>query len=80
MHDAWFADEERVRKAVGLLEKPIVQHPNTREVRHGFLGLNTMKRGRIFYLKCHSIRHVSKTNTDTCPTLSLGIQLKVNFR
>ena len=36
MHDTWFADEERVRKAVGLLEKPIVQHPNAREERQGF--------------------------------------------
>lgn len=23
MHDAWFVDEESVRKAVGLLEKPV---------------------------------------------------------
>lgn len=39
MHDAWFADEERVRKAVGLLEKPIVQHDNnTREVRYGCMS------------------------------------------
>lgn len=33
MHDAWFADEENVRKAVGLLEKPVVDPmPNAREV------------------------------------------------
>ncbi|KAJ1378827.1 putative E3 ubiquitin-protein ligase, partial [Sesbania bispinosa] len=32
VHDAWFADEDRVRKAVGLLEKPVVQYsPNARE-------------------------------------------------
>ncbi|KAG4979624.1 hypothetical protein JHK85_033582 [Glycine max] len=66
VHDAWFADEERVRKAVGLLEKPIVQHPNTREVRHGFLGLNTMKRGRIFYLKCHSYISTSINDGPGC--------------
>ncbi|TKY67445.1 E3 ubiquitin-protein ligase ARI7 [Spatholobus suberectus] len=35
VHDAWFADEERVRKAVGLLEKPIVQHLNTSELTCG---------------------------------------------
>ena len=33
MHDEWFADEVKVRKAVGLLEKPVVQFPNCREVR-----------------------------------------------
>jgi len=42
VHDAWFADEERVRKAVGLLEKPVVQHPNTSEVRYGWLGFTTV--------------------------------------
>ncbi|RZR83754.1 hypothetical protein BHM03_00010450 [Ensete ventricosum] len=31
VHDEWFADEERVRKIVGLLEKP-VEMPNSREV------------------------------------------------
>lgn len=24
MHEEWFADEERVRKSAGLLEKPVV--------------------------------------------------------
>lgn len=37
MHDEWFADEEKVRKVVGLLEKPVVQFPNAREVRTHFL-------------------------------------------
>lgn len=27
VHDAWFADEEGVRKAAGLLEKPVVEFP-----------------------------------------------------
>lgn len=31
MHDEWFADEERVRKVVGLPEKQ-VELPNDREV------------------------------------------------
>ena len=41
MHDAWFAGEDQVRRAVGLLEKPVVQHPNDREVRYGLLGFKT---------------------------------------
>lgn len=32
MHDEWFADEEKVRKSVGLLEKPVVEFPNAKEV------------------------------------------------
>lgn len=34
MHEAWFADEERVRKMVGLLEELVVWFPNAREVSH----------------------------------------------
>lgn len=41
MHDAWFADEDQIRKTVGLLEKPVFQNPNPREVRHGCLGFKT---------------------------------------
>lgn len=32
VHDARFADEDRVCKAVGLLERPVVEHPNLRKV------------------------------------------------
>lgn len=32
VHDEWFADEEKVRRAVGLLERPVVDYPNAREV------------------------------------------------
>ncbi|KAF8402285.1 hypothetical protein HHK36_013237 [Tetracentron sinense] len=35
VHDEWFADEEKVRKAVGLLEKPVVQIPNARDLNCG---------------------------------------------
>ncbi|XP_028084766.1 probable E3 ubiquitin-protein ligase ARI7 isoform X2 [Camellia sinensis] len=35
VHEAWFADEDRVRKAVGLLERPIVQFPNAKELTCG---------------------------------------------
>ncbi|RZB74424.1 putative E3 ubiquitin-protein ligase ARI8 [Glycine soja] len=51
VHDAWFADEERVRKAVGLLEKPIVQHPNTRELTCGICFEN-YPRARIEMASC----------------------------
>ena len=32
VHDAWFADEDAVRKSVGLLDKQVVQLSNAREV------------------------------------------------
>ncbi|KAL3507131.1 hypothetical protein ACH5RR_032513 [Cinchona calisaya] len=35
VHEEWFANEERVRKAVGLLEKPAVQSSNSKEVACG---------------------------------------------
>ncbi|MED6188983.1 hypothetical protein PIB30_091162, partial [Stylosanthes scabra] len=34
-NDAWFADENRVCKIVGLVERPIVQHLNPREITCG---------------------------------------------
>ncbi|CAI0401922.1 unnamed protein product [Linum tenue] len=35
VHDEWFADEGRVRKAVGLLEAPVVPFPDGREMTCG---------------------------------------------
>ncbi|KAG5530866.1 hypothetical protein RHGRI_025727 [Rhododendron griersonianum] len=35
VHDVWFADEDGVRKAVGLLESPVVQFPNAKELTCG---------------------------------------------
>ncbi|CAN0859880.1 Probable E3 ubiquitin-protein ligase ARI8 [Linum grandiflorum] len=35
VHDAWFADEEKVRKAVGLLEEAAVTFPDGREMTCG---------------------------------------------
>ena len=32
VNDEWFADEEKVRGSVGLLEKPVVPFPDGREV------------------------------------------------
>ncbi|XP_024032724.1 probable E3 ubiquitin-protein ligase ARI8, partial [Morus notabilis] len=35
VHDEWFADEEKVCKAVGFLEKPVVEYPNATELTCG---------------------------------------------
>ncbi|KAF8057205.1 hypothetical protein N665_1263s0003 [Sinapis alba] len=35
VHDEWFADEERVRKAVGILERPLVSTPDGGELTCG---------------------------------------------
>uniref|UniRef100_A0A7N1A051 RBR-type E3 ubiquitin transferase n=1 Tax=Kalanchoe fedtschenkoi TaxID=63787 RepID=A0A7N1A051_KALFE len=35
VHDEWFANEEKARKVVGLLEKPVVQFPNAQELTCG---------------------------------------------
>jgi len=32
VNDEWFADEERVRRTVGILEGPVVTTPDGREV------------------------------------------------
>lgn len=32
MHEEWFADEERVRKSVGLLERPVIHLSKVKEV------------------------------------------------
>lgn len=32
MHEAWFADEDKVRKTFGLLKKPVIQLTSSREV------------------------------------------------
>lgn len=41
VHEQWFADEGRVRKSVGLFEKPVVQYLNAREVSIRFLTLHS---------------------------------------
>lgn len=35
VHDEWFADEERVRRAVGFLEDSVIKHPNAKELTCG---------------------------------------------
>ena len=42
MYEAWFADEGRVRKAVGLLEMPVLQFPNDKEVSYWKLNLTNI--------------------------------------
>ncbi|KAF1883075.1 hypothetical protein Lal_00003257 [Lupinus albus] len=51
VHDAWFADEDRVRKTVGLLEKPVVQHAKTTELTCG-ICFETYPRVRIETASC----------------------------
>ncbi|XP_062002261.1 probable E3 ubiquitin-protein ligase ARI8 [Rosa rugosa] len=35
VHDEWFADEEKVRKTVGLPEKPVIEYRNAKELNCG---------------------------------------------
>ncbi|KAE8651733.1 hypothetical protein Csa_006252 [Cucumis sativus] len=35
VHDEWFADEEKVRRSVGLLQKPVLRHSNELELPCG---------------------------------------------
>ncbi|KAI4302746.1 hypothetical protein MLD38_038457 [Melastoma candidum] len=51
VHDAWFADEDSVRKAVGLLEKPVVDYTNSREVACG-ICFETYPRNEIMSATC----------------------------
>lgn len=50
MHEAWFADEERVRKAVGLLEEPVIWFPNYREV--SYLDIHCDSLDQMLLLLC----------------------------
>ncbi|GMN27634.1 hypothetical protein TIFTF001_041059 [Ficus carica] len=51
VHEAWFADEERVRKMVGLLEELVVWFPNARELTCG-ICFESFPRGRIKSAAC----------------------------
>ncbi|KAJ4968407.1 hypothetical protein NE237_015108 [Protea cynaroides] len=52
VHDAWFAEEEKVRKSVGLLEKPVVQiSKNIKELTCG-ICFETYPRDRITSAAC----------------------------
>ncbi|KAA8531387.1 hypothetical protein F0562_006117 [Nyssa sinensis] len=59
VHEEWFACEDRVRKVVGLLEKPVVQFPNARELTCGICfetypldRINTVACGHPFCSTC----------------------------
>ncbi|KAI9082012.1 hypothetical protein K1719_036274 [Acacia pycnantha] len=51
VHEAWFANEEHVRRTVGLLEKPVVQFPNARELTCG-ICFETYPCSRIESVAC----------------------------
>ncbi|KAI9075506.1 hypothetical protein K1719_042554 [Acacia pycnantha] len=51
VHEAWFANEEHVRRIVGLLEKPVVQFPNARELTCG-ICFETYPCSRIESVAC----------------------------
>ncbi|KAJ4956438.1 hypothetical protein NE237_013221 [Protea cynaroides] len=52
VHDVWFADEDKVRKDVGLLEKPVVQIPkNVKELTCG-ICFETYPRDRMTAAVC----------------------------
>ncbi|KDP42814.1 hypothetical protein JCGZ_23756 [Jatropha curcas] len=51
VHDEWFADEEAVRKSVGLLDKPVVQFPNARELTCG-ICFESFPRNKITSAAC----------------------------
>lgn len=52
MHEEWFAEEENVRRAVGILEKPFVKSPNFKEVSYCF---NITPTFFIFFSECISL-------------------------
>ncbi|KAL1561358.1 putative E3 ubiquitin-protein ligase ari8 [Salvia divinorum] len=59
VHEEWFADEENVRRAVGILEKPVVKSPNYKEVSCG-ICFESYSIGKLRTLAC------SHLFCDTC--------------
>ncbi|KAL9388978.1 hypothetical protein Peur_017583 [Populus x canadensis] len=51
VHDEWFADEEKVRKAVGLLEERVVPFPDGREMTCG-ICFETYPSDRLLAAAC----------------------------
>ncbi|KAL8170841.1 hypothetical protein V2J09_022645 [Rumex salicifolius] len=51
VHDEWFADEDKVRKSVGLLENPAVDLSNAREVACG-ICFDTFQKDDIYAAAC----------------------------
>nr|XP_016470862.1 PREDICTED: probable E3 ubiquitin-protein ligase ARI7 [Nicotiana tabacum]XP_016470863.1 PREDICTED: probable E3 ubiquitin-protein ligase ARI7 [Nicotiana tabacum] len=59
VHEEWFADEERVRKSVGLLERPVIHLSKVKEVACGICfdnfppdGIRSLKCGHPFCTTC----------------------------
>ncbi|KAM7487017.1 hypothetical protein LguiA_003026 [Lonicera macranthoides] len=77
VHEAWFADEDRVRKAVGLLENPVVQFPNARELTCGICfesyPLDRIKAAVCGHPYCHTCwtAYISTSINDGPGCLSL---------
>ncbi|XP_028072509.1 probable E3 ubiquitin-protein ligase ARI7 isoform X4 [Camellia sinensis] len=72
VHEAWFADEVRVRKTVGLVEWPVVQYPNSKELtcgicfeNHPLDRISTAACGHPFCSACW--RAYMKTSIDGGP-------------
>ncbi|CAL2228932.1 unnamed protein product [Prunus armeniaca] len=51
VHEAWFADEDKVRKTFGLLKKPVIQLPSSRELTCG-ICFEAFHRGSIRSAAC----------------------------
>ncbi|KAJ9169235.1 hypothetical protein P3X46_017447 [Hevea brasiliensis] len=51
VHDEWFADEEKVRRVVGLLERPVVQFPDGTEMTCG-ICFETYPCDRLYVAAC----------------------------
>ncbi|BBH06845.1 hypothetical protein PRUPE_6G364600 [Prunus persica] len=51
VHDEWFADEEKVRRSVGLPEKPVVDYPNAQEHNCG-ICFETYPRDKMHAAAC----------------------------
>ncbi|XP_043693878.1 probable E3 ubiquitin-protein ligase ARI8 isoform X1 [Telopea speciosissima] len=93
VHEAWFADEEKVRKAVGLLEQPIVEIPEKgKEITCGICfeinSLNKMAAaicGHLFCVSCWA-GYISTSINDgpgclmlRCPDPSCSVAIDQDF-
>ncbi|PIA53358.1 hypothetical protein AQUCO_00900141v1 [Aquilegia coerulea] len=85
LHDAWFADEEKVRMTVGLLEKPVIQYPNAKKLTCGICFDNYSRNqmhaaacGHLFCSSCWDSYISTSINDGTgclmlrCPDPSCG--------
>ncbi|KAI3747001.1 hypothetical protein L6452_09443 [Arctium lappa] len=92
VHEAWFADEDKVRKAVGLLVKPDIRSPKSRELVCGICFesyphdmIKTVACGHPFCSTCWTA-YISVSINDgpgclslRCPLPSCGAAIGVNM-